>query len=87
MVLGILYAVAIHQSQGRLRGLTCAAIGISALPISIVGLLAGFLMAVMHSEVVFVGIAGIICVLAVVGAIHLTYRSLELLIGAQRRPA
>lgn len=86
-VLGILYAVALHQSQGRLRGLTCAAIGISALPTSVFGLLVGFLALAMDSEVLAIGGLTIICVLAVVGAIHLTYRSLELVVRAPRRPA
>jgi hypothetical protein len=80
MVLGILYAIALHQSQGRLRGLTCAAIGISAFPISVIGLLGGFLAVQMESEIFILGGGVILCVLAVVGAIHLTYRSLELLI-------
>jgi hypothetical protein len=87
LVLGILYAVALHQSPGRLRGLTCAAIGISALPISVVGLLGGFVIAVSHSEVLFFGLTVIISILAVVGAIHLTYRCLELLVNAPPRPA
>src|SRR5262249_25239714 len=82
-VLGILYTVAIYHSQGRLRGLTCAAIGISALPISFVGLLAGFLMAVMNSEILIFGGFFILCTLAVVGSIHLTYRSLELLVAGR----
>jgi hypothetical protein len=86
-VLGILYAIALHQSQGRLRGLTCAAIGISALPISVVGLVGGVLAVQMKSEVLLLGGGAILCVLAVVGAIHLTYRGLDLLIGAQHRPA
>jgi len=86
MVLGILYAIAIHQSAGRLRGLTCAAIGISALPICVIGLLGGFLAVVSRSEFAIYGFFVFICVLAVVGAIHLTYRSLELVIGVQRRP-
>lgn len=85
LVLGILYAIAIHQSAGRLRGLTCAAIGISALPISVVGLLGGFLMLEMDSEFLIFGGLGTVCLLAVVGAIHLTYRGLELLIGDRRR--
>jgi hypothetical protein len=83
MVLGTLYAVALHRSQGRLRGLTCAAIGISAMPISFVGLLAGFLMAAMNSAVLIIGGVVLLCILAVVGAIHLTYRSLELLVGGR----
>jgi hypothetical protein len=91
LVLGILYAVAIHNSHGRpggqLRGLTCAAIGIAALPISIVGLLGGYLVAVSESDFLIIGSFVMLCVLAVVGVIHLTYRSLELLVGAPRRPA
>jgi hypothetical protein len=81
LVLGILYAIALYQSRGRLRGLTCAAIGITALPISIIGLLGGYLVVAQDSEfLIFSGVT-LVCVLAVVGAIHLTYRSLELLIG------
>jgi hypothetical protein len=85
LVLGILYAVAIHQSQGRLRGLTCAALGISALPINVASILLGFLIAALKSEVVIIGGTVIICILAVVGVIHLTYRSLELLVNTGRR--
>jgi hypothetical protein len=85
-VLGILHAMAIRESHGRLRGLTCAAIGISALPISIAGLLLGFCMAA-AGELAIIGGAIFICVLAVVGAIHLTYRSLEVLVGAPQHPA
>jgi hypothetical protein len=87
LVLGIVYAIVLHQSRGQFRGLTCAAIGISALPINVAGLLLAMLMATMNSvALIFAGYA-IVCVLAVVGAIHLTYRGLELLIGAQQRPA
>jgi hypothetical protein len=86
LVLGILYAIALHQSQGRLHGLTCAAIGIAALPITTIGLLLGYLMLVLESEIFIIGGVVFVCVLAVVGAIHLTYRSLELLVSAPRTP-
>jgi hypothetical protein len=82
LVLGILYAIALAQSQGRLRGLTCAAIGITALPISAFGLVGGFLVLEINGEVSLYGFATLVCILAVVGAIHLTYRILELLVGA-----
>jgi hypothetical protein len=87
LVLGILYAIALRQSQGRLRGLTCAAIGISALPICVVGLLGGFLALASEAAVAIVGFGAIICTFAVVGAIHLTYRCLDLFVGTQENLA
>jgi hypothetical protein len=86
LVLGVLYAIALAQSRGRLRGLTCAAIGITALPISAFGLLGGFLAVGLESEVSIIGFATLVCILAVVGAIHLTYRVLELLVGVSVSP-
>jgi hypothetical protein len=86
LVLGILYAIALAQSHGRLRGLTCAAIGITALPISAFGLVGGFVAVELQGEVSIIGFATLVCILAVVGAIHLTYRILELLVGVGVSP-
>jgi hypothetical protein len=84
MVLGILYAIAIRNSRGQLRGLTCAAIGISALPI-VVGFVAAYFLVAAVSTWGMILSGFVIVVLAIVGCIHLTYRSLELFVGALSR--
>jgi hypothetical protein len=81
LVLGILYAIAIWNSRRQLRGLTCAAIGISALPISLGFVIAYFLMFAFEGTGMILS-GFVIVVLAIVGSIHLTYRVLELFMGA-----
>jgi hypothetical protein len=75
-VLGIISALSVRKSNGKLDNITCAAIGITAFPLCLINA-AMLATAVSESEIDVIFLCFFYVTLGCVGAIHLVYRILD----------